>query len=933
MAAIISPVRRWRSYGRPKGQAGKSIAKTTALSTACDRVPSLIGLGSTPPDQKRRPAATVPWCCRESGKAAVAGLPGGRPIAADCQCVCAEAGLGSGGESAGPKGDVESTMREKELRLALVFFGGVSLAVYIHGISKEIHKLVRASSRLHAITDRSARAVASFPQPTDPGEAQFDTEAIYFELLRDIGRAVELRVIVDIIAGASAGGINGVMLARALAHDLPMDKLRDLWLQEADVTELLAPDRKAKAWSKWFLQPLIWMAGRSRLLQDIQELEVRQKLSLFVRSRWFRPPFDGLRMSELMLDGVYGMGRPRSAAASLLPTGQQLDLFVTLTDYFGYQQLIQIHDPPVIREREHRHILQFSYRRWPSGEVESDFDLENAPALAFAARATSSFPGAFPPAQIGEIDRLLERRKLSWSTRAQFLAGNFEAYRRANSDPQATSFIDGSVLNNKPFSEAIQAIKGRPAYREVDRRLVYIDPDPRQASQPATGRAPGFFATLKGALSDIPRNEPIADELGWVAGFNERVRRLKGIVDEARPQISQLVVDSAPVAFDSALSAEQIGRWREAVNGQVAENAGFAYEGYVRLKLTAVRAAVGQLILGLCGLPERSPSARSIAEIVDAWGEVRGIAFSTGTSRALYREAAIAETTLPPWVKFLLEFDVGYRKRRLSFLIQGQNRLYQMLEQQIHDGAAGDQINRLKRAFYDCLDSLRRCELPAAFSAETRLLAQSLFVGLPVIADARRAGAQAREFVGRHLVDLDRLIDGMAVAINLDAATHDIDVLLAAMDHDAWQPRLRREVLINYLGFPFWDVLTFSVTNWRDVGEFEEIRIDRISPEDAHALPNAGASGGLKGTGLGHFGAFFSRGYRENDYLLGRLHAIDRLIDIVCDSCGIDLAAAGIDVPALKRRAFRMVLDIEAPQLPNIAELIERLRQTIATPG
>ena len=37
-------------------------------------------------------------------------------------------------------------MREKELRIALVCFGGVSLAVYMHGISKEILKLVRASS-------------------------------------------------------------------------------------------------------------------------------------------------------------------------------------------------------------------------------------------------------------------------------------------------------------------------------------------------------------------------------------------------------------------------------------------------------------------------------------------------------------------------------------------------------------------------------------------------------------------------------------------------------------------------------------------------------------------------------------------------------------------------------------------------------------------
>ena len=40
-------------------------------------------------------------------------------------------------------------MREKELRLALVCYGGVSLAVYMHGITKELWRLVRASRAFH----------------------------------------------------------------------------------------------------------------------------------------------------------------------------------------------------------------------------------------------------------------------------------------------------------------------------------------------------------------------------------------------------------------------------------------------------------------------------------------------------------------------------------------------------------------------------------------------------------------------------------------------------------------------------------------------------------------------------------------------------------------------------------------------------------------
>src|SRR5437016_3366476 len=62
-------------------------------------------------------------------------------------------------------------LREKELRIALVCFGGISLAVYMHGISKEILKLVRASSALHAIADRSRRAKAAFFDGANPRSA------------------------------------------------------------------------------------------------------------------------------------------------------------------------------------------------------------------------------------------------------------------------------------------------------------------------------------------------------------------------------------------------------------------------------------------------------------------------------------------------------------------------------------------------------------------------------------------------------------------------------------------------------------------------------------------------------------------------------------------------------------------------------------------
>jgi hypothetical protein len=122
------------------------------------------------------------------------------------------------------------------------------------------------------------------------------------------------------------------------------------------------------------------------------------------------------------------------------------------------------------------------------------------------------------------------------------------------------------------------------------------------------------------------------------------------------------------------------------------------------------------------------------------------------------------------------------------------------------------------------------------------------------------------------------------------------------------------------------------MTSAREMGELNEILVDRISPQDARSLKGFEGISSLKGIGFAHFAAFLSRSYRENDYLLGRLHAMDRLIDIVCDCAGAE-ATAGFDVPALKRRAFNRVLDAEEKNLAQSRDLIAALRQCVAEMG
>jgi patatin-related protein len=821
-------------------------------------------------------------------------------------------------------------VKEKELRFALVCFGGVSLAIYMHGVTKEILKLVRASRALHGIADRAKRSNAVFAELVDGNDPEHDSEQVYFELLREIGRKVELRVIVDIIAGASAGGINGTMLARALAHDLPTARLRDLWLDNADVSELLAPQARARGWSKWFLRPLFWVIGASRS-ELVRDAEVRAKLSMFVRSRWFKPPLDGIRMAALMHEAVTAMGSPKSSDSSLLPSGQGLDLFVTVTDYHGARGLVQIHDPPFIQERVHRHQFHFQYRRRANGAIESDFDLANAPALAFAARATSSIPGVFPPATIKEIDELIGYDPAAWPRRADFIRRNFLNHLNSDMDPTTAPFIDGSVLNNRPFREAIRAIAGRPAYREVDRRVVYIEPDPTTLKARSRERMPGFFAALKGALSDIPRSEPVSDELSWINEFNQRARRLKSIVERARPQVSRLVsnVITEPRA---AITQAQIRRWREAANVGAAQDGGFAYESYVGLKLASARAFVSQLIMTIRTVRVDAPFARAIAEVIEAWAARAEADEQTGEPNTFRSSAAHGQQAVPGWVNLLLAFDIDYRKRRLHFLIEGQNRLYAMLDAPQFKGIDARLVDGLKRKFYDCLDTLRVRESSDMFDQDVCDLAAIIFPAPPTAQELKNIGDYARSVVAEKAWKIDLLVNRLAAIIDLDASTHDIDALLAEALTEGWPREASQEVLINYLGFPFWDLLTFPMMSWRQIGEFNELLVDRISLHEARTLKSIGCAQKLKGVGFEHSAAFLSRAYRENDYLLGRLHALDRLIDIVWDSADPGLLR-DVDLLALKKRGFLHILDAEAAHLPNSAELIAELRRSIAALG
>ena len=748
-------------------------------------------------------------------------------------------------------------MREKELRLALICYGGISLAVYMHGITKEVWRLARASRAWHA------------KAPRENG-----SEGVYRRLLEALAEHanLELRVLVDILTGASAGGINAVFLGQAIASGQSLDPLTDLWLDCADVDRLLDPEvSRVSRFAKSAAVPFAWALSARRggtveqTVEPAHREEVRAKLANFVRARWFGPPFSGPGFTQLLL-GAFDAMAAGPAGPALLPEHQPLDLFVTVTDFHGHPERLRLHSPPEVTEVEHRLILSFRKEAGPAAP------LAEAPALVFAARATASFPGAFPPFQVGELDAVLEARERDWPGRDPFLTAALPRH-SAIGDAAAAVLIDGSVLANAPFRPAMAVLKSRPARREVDRRFVYIDPKPGRHSVRLAGSGaaepPGFFATIFGALSDIPREQPIRDALEALDGRSRRIRRMTRIVEAMQPQVERAIER----AFGSTLlllrpTPARLAAWRAKAQAVAARESGFAYAGYGQLKLaTVVEEIAGTLTRG-------RPQGGTRREL---WAHVR--------ARGLVGPDAITEVGgTADVIAFLRNFDLAFRMRRLRFL---SRRLGEM-EQQA--GCPRDAVRGAQAAVYQ------------------------------LIAGYEDAAARPCPSEG----DIADRLNGLAAALALKSLDEEADARLT--DALALFPKPeRRQLILAYLGFAFYDVATLPLLQGEGLDEFHPVKVDRISPEDATAIRAGGAAATLKGTQLNSFGAFFSRAYRENDYLWGRLHGADRLIEIAVSALPKGTHLPPGLVAELKRDAFRAILAEERPRLQAIQPLFDAL--------
>ncbi|MBA3288258.1 MAG: patatin-like protein [Acidimicrobiia bacterium] len=371
----------------------------------------------------------------------------------------------------------------RELRFALAMNGGVSLAVWIGGVCDELLRL--------CVAGEAMAADGRLDGPADKGWSVYE----------QLCWAARAQPKVDVLTGASAGGMNGVFLALALVYGAPdLTGLRALWIDAGDFGELLRNPLDPHAPSL--------LRGDEYFLVKLQEAI-----------------------------GHLATGPPRRAAVA------PIDLTLTATAMTGVDTVHSNTYGDPIHEREHAMRLRFVHRvgdRSPTdpsidrvdpdvadvsdfvpvaaleGEDDRHARTRMIHRLARACRSTASFPGAFEPSRVSvagpagpttsdPLDTLLPRQ-------ASFRGTMY--------------LIDGGTLVNLPVDEAIDAVFEQPADAAVRRVFAMIVPDPGDPPGTATSTppVPTLSQVIVSAASTLPRNQTVGRFLKKLDDRNDRVR-------------------------------------------------------------------------------------------------------------------------------------------------------------------------------------------------------------------------------------------------------------------------------------------------------------------------------------------------------------------------------------------------------------------------
>ena len=775
----------------------------------------------------------------------------------------------------------------KELRIALVCYGGVSLAVYMHGVTKEIFKLVRAARAFDAALDADPTldTVADpFAEPAGQaaGGPEYDTERTYFAALVALARAgTPVTALVDLVAGTSAGGINGVCLARAITQGRSLNGFRSLWIDMGDLKILL----------------------EGHGLGFTHEQRMVSKLAVACAELVRHPgetsaPLKGALMSRLLYSALRDMKAVTGQGPTLVRPDSSLDLFVTTTDLYGYETAIPTGTGGVSHlDHSYRQLLGFRYE--PGGT--DDFGDDGVAALAFSARATASFPGAFPPVSLETFASAIRDVSPTADADLGSVPAHF-CFGSPDGQPAGSWYIDGGVLDNGPFDHVIDAIAAKPAATETAREILYIEPDPVLPPAAAAGPAPQptWFKTVWASRASIPQHEPLVGTLGQLRDMNELIAEVGRIAELQMSEVLPLLDDSGT---DSSADYAAMLMTAEQVRRKAKEASGLEYATYCRLKAAAVADPVAAAVARHFSYPERSNEEYFVAAVLGAWVRSQH-AWLDGNPATLER--------------VLGAVDLPFRVRRSQFILQGINVLF--AEADRREVPPRQDLATLKAACWRMLTDVHEMA-PRALAA----VGGELAVLGPLAISDDIAVTDPQEYAQAHDAELAALFAAYSAQLrqlSVGSSRGFWESFRAVTGH--WDSRTRSALACRYLAFPIWDALIFPIIALARLPQLTPIGVTRFSPLDASRLTPVDENGSalphkLRGTALAHFGGFFDKEWRENDYLWGRLDGAELVLRL------LSRAAGGADLAGQLDEALTAILATESQPLGLMRGVMARL--------
>ena len=774
----------------------------------------------------------------------------------------------------------------RETRLGLVVYGGVSLAVYMNGVCREFYNAVRGRGvykLIKALTDSD--------------------------------------IVVDILSGTSAGGINGVLLSYALSNSsenevVDFANFGNIWRESGNISKLL--------------------------YQPISEGETSKRESIL----------DGAGYYQDELANAFKEGYLNKTSASKdewFSPFNELDLFVTGTDVLGKVSTILDDTGKLIEVNNHRSIFHLKHRQNRKEPFNPEFNQEENDqpentyqALAKLCRITSCFPVAFPVVTVN-LEKSASTAKCDEKL---VLWGNLLNRQLPQKKPEhgyCLHFVDGGVLDNRPFSYTIKEMYYRVSSRPTERKLFYIDPQPdmllgsRQFNEMPK---PNVLQVIQDSLVGMPSYESISQDLELISYHNQQVSRYNDLFAQVDDTQSQ---GSEP---PSTLKIQE--------------------KVYLRTRLIRLRDRILPLVLRI-GQNDSNLSSNYKQSVLTKFAELLSRKSQKNESELLFKAS-----------EQIRNLDVDYSLRKHQYIIkkihqrmedaedyQEYNQLQQLvknLNRQIkllevtnssiqqflntaivsnyfYNLATSDTTSatanlqefnyNLTSKVYDTLTKLHRFVLDIEILQSEKLekdelekndssveISNTFFVNLPSLAKKntltttkdvadekwlpQETLSKLLEKITQRIADFNKnnldlsqeIIDNPKFADNAEENnsskfTSILCQIEAASENliNNCESSSATVILEKFRGFRELDQVLYSFEYITEVGPKELIQTIRISPEDA-ALgfskrfePGQRLDGKLAGDSLRAFGGFFKKSWRSNDILWGRLDGLNRLVE------------------------------------------------------